>query len=66
MTKEIQINNASDAFTLAIHLAATAPSNDKAKECLQYAFDIASKLDPKEIGLCFISAAVVTEMELNQ
>ena len=66
MTKEIEINSASDAFTLAIHLAATAPSNDKAKECLKYAFDIASKLDPKEIGLCFMSAAVVTEMELNQ
>ena len=48
MTNEIEINNASDAFTLAIHLAATAPSNDKAKECLQYAFDIASKLDPKK------------------
>ena len=66
MTKEIEINSASDAFTLAIHLAATAPSNDNAKECVKYAFDIASKLDPKEIGLCFMSAAVVTEMELNQ
>lgn len=66
MTKEIEINSASDAFTLAIHLAATAPSNDKAKECLQYAFDIASKLNPKEIGLCFMSAAIVAEMESNQ
>ena len=54
MTKEIKINSASDAFTLAIHLAATAPSNDKAKECLQYAFDIASKLNPNEIGVCFM------------
>ena len=40
MTKEIKINSASDAFSLAIHLAATAPSNDKAKECLEYAKNI--------------------------
>ncbi len=61
--KDTVINSASDAFTLAINLAATAPTNEKAQECLKLAFDISSKLDPKELGLCFMAAAVVTEFE---
>tara|TARA_R100001377_G_scaffold64722_1_gene40232 strand:- start:894 stop:1100 length:207 start_codon:yes stop_codon:yes gene_type:complete len=51
----------SDALTLALTLALTAPTEIKAKECIKYAEMIASKMTEKEVAICQKAAKCVTE-----
>jgi hypothetical protein len=52
-----------EALTLALTLAVTAATEAQAKECLQYAEQIASTMNSKEVMLCKAAAECALEYE---
>ena len=61
--KSIEINNPTDALTLALILAVTAKTKKLSQECLRHAQIIAATLTPKEVEICKMAAEVALEIE---
>tara|TARA_Y100001963_G_scaffold91279_1_gene125782 strand:+ start:2222 stop:2407 length:186 start_codon:yes stop_codon:yes gene_type:complete len=55
-------NSPEEALTLALSLALTAPSNEKAKECSLMADSIAAFLDFETVERCKKRAKVITNV----
>ena len=54
------------ALTLALVLAATAPSEEKAEEVKKMATDIANHLNDKQVDLCMKAAEVVLQHQREE
>jgi len=52
----IQIDNHKDALTLALQLAVTASTDEKAQECLDMAKEFASRMPRKDVQICMAAA----------
>ena len=61
--QNIEITNHGDALTVALILAATAPSDEQSKEAAQLAESLANGMTKKQVEICKMAAEVAIEYE---
>jgi len=59
----MQIQSATDALTLALHLAITADTENQAQKCIEYAEIIAATLTAKQVERCKMAAEMTAMLE---